>query len=597
MPLTQLLVVGILLTSQLAAGGVGSQKCPTECACSLDFKGRHQTVCIGGGMNEIPFTSIDIDTQVIVIRGPRNHISIGPVFKEFRYLEVLRVTDSNVPAIGQHTFWGVLNLKVLDLSHNNITSIRDDNFRGQDNLLELNLSVNKLERMPSAVFRYLTHLKSLNLADNFLEELVARQFLNLADLKWLDLSGNPLTDLNAEVFRDVQDLKFLRCRRCQLNQINPMLYTLLRQLTVLDLGDNHFRFLNKEEFTYLKRLHTLRLDGNQLSVLVDYLFEGQRSLQTLDISRNRIVKVSSKAFENLNNLTSLDLSYNKLLGLDVDTVDSLTSLKVLNISGNSQLDLAEIKYAFQLLDGLTTLSVAEMGHMPNTLLTTMPQLRVLNISGNHLNDIALQMLIPVTQLELLDLSRNQIKGIDLRIVSLLVRISDVSLAYNPITCDRCHMGALIDRAHTLKWSKLPSCFLPESHRGTQISDIDGAGLDFCLSLDDEEDEDTNAASTSRNILSQGHLNILALVAGAVFILLAVVILGGVLCYSRHRARYYTHEDKRDTGATEKSIDPPATITNNEINFKFPINDHVCITDELCLPPPPPPPTKQVPTLG
>lgn len=55
----------------------------------------------------------------------------------------------------------------------------------------------------------------------------------------------------------------------------------------------------------------------------------------------------------------------------------------------------------------------------------------------------------------------------------------------------------------LKWSKLPSCFLPESHRGTEISDIDGAGLDFCMSLDDEEDEDTNAASTSRNILSQG----------------------------------------------------------------------------------------------
>uniref|UniRef100_A0A1B0EYS2 Uncharacterized protein n=2 Tax=Phlebotomus papatasi TaxID=29031 RepID=A0A1B0EYS2_PHLPP len=548
-------------------------------------------------MNEIPVTSIDRDTQVIVIRGPKNHISIGPIFKDFRYLEVLRVTDSLVPAIGQHTFWGVLNLKVLDLSRNNITSIREDNFRGQDNLLELDLSSNKIVRVPSASFRYLTDLRSLNLADNFLEELVPRQFLNLASLKWIDLSGNPLVDLKPEVFRDVQELKVLRCRRCQLKQINPMFYSLLRQLTELDLGDNHFKYLDKEEFTYLKRLNTLRLDGNQLSVLVDYLFEGQRSLQHLDVSRNRIVKISSMAFENLNNLTHLDLSYNKLLGLDIDIATRLTSLKVLNISGHLQLDLVESKFAFQLLESLTTLSVADMGYLPASLFKSLPHLRELNISGNHLNDISLEMLLPVTKLERLDVSRNQIKGIDMRIVNLIVKLEDVNLAYNPITCDRCHMGALIDRAHTLKWSKLPSCFLPESHRGTEISDIDGAGLDFCMSLDDEEDEDTNAASTSRNILSQGSLNILALIAGLVFIIVAVLIVGIVVCYSRHRARYYTHEDKRDLGATEKSIDPPATITSNEINFKFPIDDHVCITDELCLPPPPPPPTKQVPTLG
>ncbi|XP_059617834.1 insulin-like growth factor-binding protein complex acid labile subunit [Phlebotomus argentipes] len=597
MPLTQLLVVAVLLTLLDGLAGAGYRKCPTECACSSDIKGRHQTVCTGGGMNEIPVTSIDKDTQVIVIRGPRNHISIGPIFNDFRYLEVLRVTDSLVPAIGQHTFWGVVNLKVLDLSRNNITSIREDNFRGQDNLLELDLSGNKIVRIPSASFRYLNELRTLNLAENFLEELVPRQFLNLASLKWLDLSENPLVDLKPEVFRDVQELKVFRCRRCQLKTVNPMLYSLLRHLTELDLGDNLFRFLDKEEFTYLKRLRTLKLDGNQLSVLVDYLFEGQRSLQHLDVSHNRIVKVSSKSFENLNNLTHLDLSYNKLMGLDMDTVTPLTSLKVLNISGHLQLDLVESKYAFQLLGSLTTLSVAEMGYLPATLLDSVPHLRDLNISGNHLNDASLQMLGRVSQLQRLDLSRNQIKGIDMRIVNLLVKMQDVDLAYNPITCDRCHMGALIDRAHTLKWSKLPSCFLPESHRGTQISDIDGAGLDFCISVDEEEDEDTNAASTSRNILSQGSLNILALIAGLVFIILAMFILSIVVCYSRHRARYYTHEDKRDLGATEKSIDPPATITSNEINFKFPIDDHVCITDELCLPPPPPPPSKQAPTLG
>uniref|UniRef100_A0A1B0CB91 Membrane glycoprotein lig-1 n=2 Tax=Lutzomyia longipalpis TaxID=7200 RepID=A0A1B0CB91_LUTLO len=534
---------------------------PIRMCLQLGFQGRHQTVCTRGDCHS----------------RPRNHISIGPIFEKFHYLEVFRVTDSNVPAIGQHTFWGLIHLKVVDLSRNNITLIREDNFRGQDNLLELDLSGNKLIRIPSATFSHLSDLRNLSLADNFLVELMPRQFLNLANLKHLDLSGNPIVDLKPEVFRDIQKLKTFRCRRCQLEKVNPMLYSYLRMLNVLDLGDNHFRYLDKEEFQHLKLLHTLRFDGNQLSVIVDFLFSMQRNLQVLDMAHNRIVKVAGSAFENLVNLTHLDLSYNKLMSLDMSSKLSFLSPKELKT--------------------LTTLSVADMVSLPTNLLATFPNLRELNISGNHLRDENLQMLVPAKHLELLDLSRNQINGIDMRIVSLLTEIQDVNLANNPIICDRCHMGALIDRAHTLKWSKLPSCYLPESYRGTQISNIDGGGLDFCVSLDDEEDEDTNAASTSRNILSQGSLNILALMAGLLFIILAVLILGIVVCYSRHRARYYTHEDKRDLGATEKSIDPPATITSNEINFKFPIDDHVCITDELCLPPPPPPPTKQAPVMG
>lgn len=39
---------------------------------------------------------------------------------------------------------------------------------------------------------------------------------------------------------------------------------------------------------------------------------------------------------------------------------------------------------------------------------------------------------------------------------------------------------------------------------------------------------------------------------------------------------------------EKSIDT-LTIGANEINFKFPVDDKICMADELILPPPPPPP--------
>lgn len=49
----------------------------------------------------------------------------------------------------------------------------------------------------------------------------------------------------------------------------------------------------------------------------------------------------------------------------------------------------------------------------------------------------------------LDLSRNLLNGFDEEQVKLLYQIEDVKLASNPLICDRCHMGPLIDIARTV----------------------------------------------------------------------------------------------------------------------------------------------------
>jgi Leucine rich repeat len=183
---------------------------------------------IPGGMKEVPVSQFDLDVEIIYIRGPRNQLTIGPIFRNFNKLQVLTILDSNVPAIGVHSFWGVPSLRYLDLSKNNITQITTDDFRGQDSLLELNLSKNKMDRMPSSAFRHLgvsnflhvfvmclyefsqpffvlrfQNLTTLNLADNSLEEIVPRLFFQLGKLRILDLSGNPLTELPPDPFRDI----------------------------------------------------------------------------------------------------------------------------------------------------------------------------------------------------------------------------------------------------------------------------------------------------------------------------------------------------------------------------------------------------------
>lgn len=101
----------------------------------------------------------------------------------------------------------------------------------------------------------------------------------------------------------------------------------------------------------------------------------------------------------------------------------------------------------QSLPQLHTLSVADFGRLPNPQLlsSSLPEIRGLNLSGNHLSSIDLHVLSGLGHLKQLDLSRNQLNGITERILAQLLDIEDVRLEGNPLICDSCHMGALINR--------------------------------------------------------------------------------------------------------------------------------------------------------
>ncbi|CAD6999074.1 unnamed protein product [Ceratitis capitata] len=522
------------------------RKCPMECTCNVDEQNRRQLLCTKGGLSAIPVNQIDEDVRVIIIKGPGNTINIGQLFKKFSNLEVLRITDSQIPSIGTESFWGLIKLRIVDLSRNNITNVNRHNFRGQNNLHELDLSKNKILNLSSTSFDHLTELKRLNLADNSILELVPRTFFLLNQLKYLDLSGNPLQDLPPDVFRDVPELRIFKCRNCQLKKINPQLYNLLPMLSELDLGRNEFKFLDKDEFRDVKNLIKVLLDGNQLSVVVDELFRNQKRLQHLDLSYNRLAKVPNDSFQHLGNLTFLDLSYNKLMRLEPQSVRSLNKLLTLNISGNVQMNLHDMRETFEVIPQLTHLSVADMGVLPMGLLVPFKQLRYLNISGNHLDNMSLQVIDPCRELEVstfLDLSRNQLYGINEDTVKRIQRIRNVRLDNNPLICDECHMGKLINVVQHLqwKWETYPICFLPKPLRGSEITDLDVSKLHDCL--DYITDEEQNAASTSHNFLERGGLNTLAILGGIVLVLIVVIILAMAVCFSKRRARYYTREDR------------------------------------------------------
>lgn len=66
-----------------------------------------------GNMKQIPIKEFDEEMKVVIIRKSKHTLTLGPVFQSLKKLEILRITESNVPSVGQHSFWGVPSLRIL----------------------------------------------------------------------------------------------------------------------------------------------------------------------------------------------------------------------------------------------------------------------------------------------------------------------------------------------------------------------------------------------------------------------------------------------------------------------------------------------------
>lgn len=64
-------------------------------------------------MKQIPVKEFDDEINVIIIRKPKNSLTLGAVFQTLKKLEILRIIESNVAAVGTHSFWGVPSLRIL----------------------------------------------------------------------------------------------------------------------------------------------------------------------------------------------------------------------------------------------------------------------------------------------------------------------------------------------------------------------------------------------------------------------------------------------------------------------------------------------------
>jgi len=583
----------------MAAAMAEAFSCPdAACRCGLDGRGRLKAVCDRGElMDPIPVRQMDPLTEVLIISAPQqrpNYLTIGPIFQGLLKLEELKITNSFIPAIGKHSFWGLRSLRLLDLSGNNISSLVDSNFRGLVSVEELYLNDNVIDSVPSATFRHLPSLKRLNVARNRMDAFVPRFFYGLHRLEELDLSDNPLGDLEPEVFRDVRLLQSLRCRRCRLNYINPLLLHLLPDLQLLDLGCNNFHYLEKKAFNDLKHLKHLYLDGNQLTVVTSAVFTGQ-NLTTLSLADNKIVTMDPSVFVNVN-VSDLDVSHNRIQSLHPVLLSSLNrTLRSLKIGGNrlqaSHLWSAVLSPGVGL--NLRVLDVSDMAlgpsdqHFQLDLFSFQKHLKSLNVSGTQLDLLPVEMVRSLPALKELDLSRNQLTSLTdetVHVLASLLHLRRVELYGNPWYCDACVIGPLLkwlDASPSTRHIKegcrglrtnaanasdaasdalCPVCHNPSSVAGVELPRLDHVNLpsscNYPPTLIDSGDlpSKVQASPASDQAPFQLFANPIytSLVCGSLT-LIVVAVCAALAVVTRHAASYYTHEDVRGVAGAQDPL--------------------------------------------
>ncbi|KAM7164485.1 leucine-rich repeat-containing G-protein coupled receptor 4 isoform 2-T2 [Macrochelys suwanniensis] len=400
------------------SGGASPPPCPASCSCDGDGG----VDCSGRGLTAVP-EGLSAFTHALDIS--MNNITKLPedAFKNFPYLEELRLAGNDLSFIHTKALSGLKELKVLRLDANHITAVPEDSFEGlvqlrhlwlDDNSLTevpihplsnlpslqaLTLALNKITHIPDFAFTNLSSLVVLHLHNNKIKTIGKHCFDGLDNLETLDLNYNNMVEF-PEAIKALSSLKELGFHSNYISIIpngafggNPLLRT-------IHLYDNPLSFVGNSAFQNLSDLHSLVirgasmvqwfpnltgtsnlesliLTGTKISSIPINLCQEQKMLRTLDLSYNNIKELSS--FKGCSSLEEISLQHNQIQDIKEDTFQGLTSLRILDLSRN--LIQQVHNEAFTTLGAITNLDLSfnKLTSFPTEGLNGLNQLK---LAGN-----------------------------------------------------------------------------------------------------------------------------------------------------------------------------------------------------------------------
>uniref|UniRef100_A0A8C6U691 TIR domain-containing protein n=1 Tax=Neogobius melanostomus TaxID=47308 RepID=A0A8C6U691_9GOBI len=328
----------------------------------------------------------------------------------------LSVYGTNIESICQGDFSGLTELQTLDLGGNHISQIEDAAFSHLSSLTELSLSTNSLKNLTDHMFTGLSNLTVLGLGFNKINHISGLAFAPLTKLLELDLWGNHLSSIS-DIVKVVSFCPLLKS---------------------LDLSGNPLTSIESEQFPFPFNITVLDLSWTPLSrfSLHSDVFPHLQTLHLASVYNDLQWNISDKAF--LKSLMTLDLGFNsfsvKTCQLIFQSLDSLEKL-VLNYVYPLDRGLLDMACGIQTLQSLDVYN-SENHFINDSLFKLCSNLTELDLSLNHLTDVAPSSLQMLTRLSRLNFSINGLTEVPLTIRNMS-SLTSLSFKSNSISKLRC----------------------------------------------------------------------------------------------------------------------------------------------------------------
>ncbi|XP_068178925.1 leucine-rich repeat-containing G-protein coupled receptor 4 [Antennarius striatus] len=404
--------------------GQSTAVCSPSCSCDEDGGAD----CSGRGLTTVP-TGLSAFTYYLDLS--MNNITELPanVFKNFPYLEELRLAGNDLSFVHHEALSGLHQLKVLMLQNNQLKTVPSTALKNLHSLQSLRLDANHITTVPDDSFEGLQQLRHLWLDDNNLTEVPISSLRHQSNLQALTLALNRILYIPDKAFANLTSLVVLHLHNNRIKEIGDDCFAGLLNLETLDLNFNNLMVFPKA-IEALPKLKELGFHSNDISSIPEGAFHNNPLLRTIHLYDNPMSFVGSSAFQNLSDLHSLMLRGASMMQ-DFPILTWTNNLESLTLSGTKISSVpASLCEDLKLLRTLD-LSYNEITGLP--ALQGCVRLQEISFQHNHIRQIDRDTFQGLSALRLLDLSRNEIQIIHRDAFLTLTSLTNLDLSMNSLT--------------------------------------------------------------------------------------------------------------------------------------------------------------------
>uniref|UniRef100_A0A8D2MSZ0 Leucine rich repeat containing G protein-coupled receptor 5 n=1 Tax=Zonotrichia albicollis TaxID=44394 RepID=A0A8D2MSZ0_ZONAL len=401
-----LLLLLLLCPPGLRRGARGSGQrprgCPAPCRCELDGV-LLRADCSDRGLTAVPANLSVFTSYLDLSMNNITKLPSNPVHN-LRFLEELRLAGNGLTYIPKGAFAGLFSLKVLMLQNN------------------------QLRQVPTEALQNLRSLQSLRLDANHINYVPPNCFNGLVSLRHLWLDDNSLTEIPVQAFRSLPALQAMTLALNKIHYIPDYAFGNLSSLVVLHLHNNRIYSLGKKCFDGLHSLETLDLNYNSLDEFPTAI-RTLTNLKELGFHSNNIKSIPERAFVGNPSLITIHFYDNPIQLVGKSAFQHLPELRTLTLNGASQLTEFPDLTGTTSLESLT-LTGAQITFLPKSACDQLPNLQVLDLSYNLLED--LPCFTACKKLQKIDLHHNEIAEIKADTFRQLAALRSLDLSWNKI---------------------------------------------------------------------------------------------------------------------------------------------------------------------